>query len=139
MGRRRITEREFLNKVRDPNYDFSNTIFINMQTPIEVICIKHGLFKILPTNMLYKGEGCKFCGIDKMSKTKSLIKQEFIKKAKKIHDDSYDYSLVDYKNNKTNVKIICKNCGRVFLQTPCNHLKGCGCPYCFKKQKFFQA
>lgn len=134
MGRPKIKSEDFFNKVRNPNYDFSNTIFINMQTPIEVVCNLHGLFTILPTNMLYKGEGCKFCGIEKMSRTKSLTRLEFIKKAKKIHGDKYDYSLVDYKNNKTNIKIICKKCGRIFLQTPNSHLKGYGCKYCFKKQ-----
>lgn len=133
MGRKRIKKEDFFNRVRNSNYDFTNTIFINMQTPIEVVCKIHGLFTILPTNMLYKNEGCKYCGIEKMSKTKSLTRLEFIKKAKKIHGDKYDYSLVDYKNNKTNIMIICKNCGRTFFQTPENHLKGCGCKYCFKK------
>lgn len=133
MGRKKITKQEFINKVRQPNYDFSNTIFIDMKTQIKVICNKHGLFKIIPSNMLYKQEGCKYCGIEEMAKSKSLTKQEFIKKAKKIHHDNYDYSLVDYKNNKSNIKIICKKCGNVFLQTPNNHLKGCGCPNCIRK------
>lgn len=53
----------------------------------------------------------------------------FIEKARKIHGDKYDYSLVDYKNNKTKVKIICKLHG-VFLQTPDSHLRGRGCPKC---------
>lgn len=130
MGRKRIDKDEFLDKVRNPNLDFSQTKFINMQTPIEVICLIHGLFKILPTNMLYKHEGCKFCGMEKMSKSKSLTKQEFIKRAKLIHGDKYDYSLVDYKNNKTKIKIICKQCGTIFEQLPENHLKYEGCPNC---------
>ena len=130
MGRKRIDKDEFLDKVRNPNLDFSQTKFINMQTPIEVICLIHGLFKILPTNMLYKHEGCKFCGMEKMSKSKSLTKQEFIKRAKLIHGDKYDYSLVDYKNNKTKIKIICKQCGTIFEQLPENHLKYKGCPNC---------
>lgn len=130
MGRKRIEEKEFLDKVRNQNYDFKNTKFINMKTPIEVNCLIHGVFKILPTNMLYKSEGCKFCGIEKMSKTKSLTKQEFIKKSNHIHHNKYDYSLVDYKNNKTKIKIICKQCGNIFEQLPENHLNGYGCPNC---------
>ena len=130
MGRKRIEEKEFFDRVRDPNYDFSNTNFIDIKTPIEVNCLLHGVFKILPSNMLYKNEGCRFCGIKKMSKSKSLTKQEYTKKASKIHHDKYDYSLVDYKNNKTKIKIICKECGKVFEQFPENHLNGFGCPYC---------
>jgi hypothetical protein len=130
MGRKRIKKEEFFNRVRHPNYDFSNTNFINIRTPIEVNCLIHGVFTILPANMLYKFEGCKFCGLEKMSKSKSLTKQEFIKKAKKIHHEKYDYSLVEYRNNKTKVKIICKQCGQIFEQLPENHLNGYGCPYC---------
>lgn len=134
MPRKPITKQEFFNRVKNQNYDFSNSNFINLKTPIEVVCSKHGLFSILPYNMLYKNEGCKFCGLEKMAKSKSLTKQEFINRAKKIHKDKYNYSLVDYKNNKINIKIICKKCGNIFLQLPQNHLKGCGCPSCCKKE-----
>lgn len=54
---------------------------------------------------------------------------EFIAKAKAIHGDRYDYSLVDYKRNCIKVKIICKEHG-VFEQTPNNHLNGKGCGKC---------
>lgn len=53
----------------------------------------------------------------------------FIEKAKKTHEDKYDYSNVIYKNNKTKVKIICKEHG-LFLQTPTGHLFGYGCQKC---------
>ena len=42
--------------------------------------------------------------------------KEFIEMSKLIHGDKYDYSLVDYKNNKTKVEIICKIHG-IFYQT----------------------
>ena len=44
MGRKKITQEDFFNRVRNPNYDFSNTNFIDLNTPIEVVCIFHGLF-----------------------------------------------------------------------------------------------
>lgn len=53
----------------------------------------------------------------------------FAEKAKKVHKDKYDYSLVNYTNNKIKVKIICPIHG-VFEQTPNNHLRGQGCPKC---------
>ena len=65
---------------------------------------------------------------------KRLTKEDFIEKAKKLYDDLYDYSLVVYKNNKTKVEILCPQHG-VFLQTPCNHLNGHGCPHCGNQQK----
>ena len=58
----------------------------------------------------------------------------FILKAKKIHKELFDYSLVEYKNNITKVKIICKTHG-VFEQTPQGHLVGKGCNQCAKNKK----
>lgn len=53
----------------------------------------------------------------------------FIKRAKEIHGDKYDYSLVDYVNAKTKVEIICPVHGK-FTQIPYNHLSGKGCMEC---------
>lgn len=54
---------------------------------------------------------------------------EFIEKARRAHGDRYDYSKVEYKNNKTKVCIICAEHGE-FWQTPNAHLKGNKCPKC---------
>lgn len=56
--------------------------------------------------------------------------QEFIRRAINIHGDKYDYSKVDYVNNRTKVQIICNKCGNTFKQPPKNHLQGQGCPKC---------
>lgn len=58
----------------------------------------------------------------------------FIDKAKLKQGDKYDYSLVDYVNNRTKIKIICPSHG-VFEQTPKDHLNGCGCPLCFNEKR----
>jgi len=63
---------------------------------------------------------------------KKLTKEEFIERSKKIHGNKYDYSLVDYINNNTKVKIICLKCNKIFEQTPNNHLNGKGCKKCRK-------
>lgn len=56
--------------------------------------------------------------------------ETFIKKANIIHDDIYDYSLVDYKNAITKINIICSIHGQ-FSQRPCDHLhQKQGCPKC---------
>lgn len=59
--------------------------------------------------------------------------EEFIADAIKIHKDKYGYENVVYKNNKTKVEIYCKNCNKYFMQTPNEHLDGCGCPTCGTK------
>ena len=74
--------------------------------------------------------------------SKKLTTEEFIERAKAVHGDKYDYSLVEYKANHDKVKIICKNCGKVFEQTPSKHIRGQGCPNrCYidyKKLNFIQ-
>lgn len=52
-----------------------------------------------------------------------MNKEEFIIKANKVHGNKYDYSLIDYKNNKTKICIICPEHGE-FWQLANSHLKG---------------
>jgi len=56
----------------------------------------------------------------------------FIEKSRKVHGNKYDYSLVEYKNSKSKVKIICPNCG-IFEQQPIKHWNGNGCYKCAYK------
>jgi len=55
--------------------------------------------------------------------------EAFIKKAKEIHGDIYDYTLSQYKHKSIKVKIIC-NIHGIFEQTPDHHLMGCNCQKC---------
>jgi len=64
----------------------------------------------------------------------SNLKSEFLKKSKLIHGDTYDYSLVDYKNKRTKVKIICNEHG-IFEQLPQHHTIGNGCKPCSDDRK----
>lgn len=59
---------------------------------------------------------------------------EFIKRARIVHGDKYDYSKVKYANNKTKVCIVCPIHGE-FWQMPYKHLIGRGCPMCSKTFK----
>lgn len=53
----------------------------------------------------------------------------FIEKAQKVHGCFYDYSQVNYVDNRTKVVIICPHHG-AFEQSPNKHLSGCGCRKC---------
>jgi hypothetical protein len=61
----------------------------------------------------------------------------FLKKAKEKHGDKYDYSLVEYTNSITKVKIICPIHGE-FEQTPKSHYK-CECPKCGRESQIEKA
>lgn len=60
---------------------------------------------------------------------KRKTREQFINDANKVHNNEYDYSKVNYVNNKTKVCIICVKHGE-FLQRPDRHLLGQGCPVC---------
>ena len=70
---------------------------------------------------------------------KKLNKEQFVKKSRLVHGDKFNYDLVEYKNVRTFVKIICPNCG-VFEQLPWTHMKGVGCLKCNlqTKDKFIE-
>ena len=55
--------------------------------------------------------------------------KSFIKKAKEVHGDLYDYSLVHYADSHTKVKIICKEHG-IFETKPYVHICGAICFEC---------
>lgn len=61
-------------------------------------------------------------------------KDKFIANARAIFGEHYDYSLVDYKNSKTKVVIICPLHGK-FEKQPNKHLASKqGCPVCGEKR-----
>jgi hypothetical protein len=91
------------------------------------VCIKcpiHGEFW-QEANSHLRGRGCPDCDNDIRRKSS----EQFIKEAIEKHGNKYDYSKVDYVNNKTKVCIICPEHGE-FWQEPNSHLQGKGCPKC---------
>ena len=126
------TQQQFLEeakKIQGNKYDYSLVEYIGSHIKIKIICPEHGIFEQKPCCHL-NGEGCIKCSYKKLSKDRSLTKDEFILKSKEIHGDKYDYGLVDYKNSYTKVKIICSEHG-IFEQTPILHYNsGCNCPKC---------
>lgn len=106
-------------------YDYSLVNYINNDTKIKIICKKHGEFEQTPANHLYYGNGCKIC----RNESQTLSTQDFIKKSNAIHDNKFNYSLVNYENLSKKVKIICPVHGE-FLQLASNHVSGYGCPKC---------
>lgn len=100
---------------------------------IEIVCPIHGSFFQVAKDHL-NGRGCKKCGVMKSSETRTYTKDEFVKKARKIHGDFYDYDKVAYKKGRDKVVITCPIHGD-FEQTPIKHLFGHGCPECANEKK----
>lgn len=131
-----VTEEEFLNRVKEKfgdKFDLSKMNYIDYTTPITIICPIHGEFEMTPYAFVNCDNGCHECGKEVGIRKLTSTTEEFISKAKKIHNDFYDYSLVNYINSRTPVDIICPKHG-VFTQTPSAHLHSKGCPSCARSK-----
>ena len=124
---KRKTKDEFIkdaNEIHNGKYDYSKVEYKNSKTKVCIICPEHGEFWMKPNSHL-SGQGCPKC-----SGVAKLTTEEFVERAKQIHGDKYDYSKVEYKNNRTKVCIICPEHGE-FLVIPNDMLhKNVGCRKC---------
>ncbi len=149
---RKENEKKFIEKskiiFKDYNYDYVVYTYYNKEVIIK--CDKNHTFRILPYKHL-SGIGCEIClrelkrdgkisfdsnkfvEVKKRKKIKKWTTELFIEESKKIFGDIYDYSLVEYVNLETHVKIICDK-GHIFEQQPRCHLAKSGCKECALKE-----
>ena len=124
---RKRTKQEFIELakvIHGDKYDYSKAEYVDGQTKVCIICPEHGEFWQRPCDHINQKQGCPKCVKNHRDTTET-----FIKKAKLIHGDRYDYSKVKYVNSQTKVCIICPEHGE-FWQTPSSHISGRGCPTC---------
>jgi very-short-patch-repair endonuclease len=122
-----LTNEEFIDKLKmifgnKINYD--KIEYKSQNHKVTINCSKHGDSLKFPQSLL-RGSGCNKCEIKNFKIDASL----FTERANVVHNFKYDYSSLEYVNDRTKVKIICKKHG-LFLQTPNTHLSGSGCPIC---------
>ena len=110
--------------VHGDKYDYSLVDYISSNIPVNIVCKIHGSFMQRPNTHINRKQGCRICSGYAKDTEKS-----FIEKARKIHSEKYDYSLVEYVTSQVEVNIICSVHG-VFSQRPNDHIIGVGCPGC---------
>lgn len=110
-----------------PNFSFDLSAFKTTMSKISIVCPEHGKFEKYVYNLL-RGDAdiCSECKKHKKRQTK--LKEAFIKKARQIHGDKYQY-VGEYVERNVNMKMICPIHGE-FEQQPANHLRGRGCKQC---------
>lgn len=142
LNKRNFFEQEFMQKAKqlhNNKYDYSNVIYVNSRTKVKIICPSHGEFEQLPSSHL-QGNGCPKCArewtdehkenhAESSRKSRGMTTEEWIAKARAVHNDKYDYSQTVYVNQRTSVKIICPVHG-VFEQKADSHIRGNGCKFC---------
>lgn len=127
MARIKIQE-DFItkaNEVHNGYYDYTEVVYVKSSQKVRICCPIHGVFEQTPNKHL-SGQGCKLCG---RNRTKVGF-DEFVRRAREVHGNRYDYSKVVYKRRDVPVTIVCREHGP-FEQTPHGHvvLKH-NCPKC---------
>lgn len=123
----RSSTEEFIQKARkihSDKYDYSKVNYIGSKSPVTIICPIHGEFQQIPNNHL-RGAICYKCSLEK----KMTPINEFLEKAKKVHDNKYDYTNSIYSGIDHNITINCPTHGEFSIKAS-SHLAGKGCPEC---------
>lgn len=127
---------EFVNGakvVHGDKYDYSKVDYVNNSTKVCIMCPRHGEFWQTPLNHL-NGYGCPKCGNESKGEHNRKLFEEFERSAKLVHGSKYEYDGGTYVSLAEKTRIICPKHGE-FWQTPHNHVRGHGCPYCANKLK----
>lgn len=111
-------------------YDFSKMHYISMNKKVEFVCKKHGSFFMTPHNFL-KGQNCPLCAKEnRQKKEREVGLKKLVEEGNERFNYKFDYNLVFYQNNHTEVTIKCPKHG-YFQITPYSHLNSqFGCKQC---------
>lgn len=134
MKAKGLTKKEFILKAREihgDKYGYSciPKAIARVGNTVKIVCPKHGRFSQVASSHL-RGRGCIKCYHS--SRAKDLTKKEFISKAREVHGDKYDYSLVQSYLPKLEdkVEVICPKHGPFHVKIEA-HLRGQRCKQCF--------
>jgi hypothetical protein len=134
ISNKKCTSREFIEKSKKifgDLYDYSKVEYKNNKTKVQLLCTEHGYFFVRPDTHLTRKAACQKCA---KIRTGNLNKNEnWLNDFKSVHGDRYDYSKVNYINNKIKVEIICKEHDSFFMKPNAHTTQKQGCPKCSRK------
>lgn len=131
----KLTRDDFILKstaAHQGKYDYTLSTYTNNNAKITITCLEHGPFEQRASNHML-GIGCPQCKSAKTVARHSDSTESFIKKAKAVHGNAYDYSATKYMRSNQKVEIKCSIHGS-FWQKPNSHIsREAGCPKCAGK------
>lgn len=129
--KKRLPKEEVIRRIKGIGYEIAEDFnYVSIcKTKVKLICPKHGEFSILLSN-LFKGERCKKCSFEKVSKKQMLSNDEFKKRLHDLYGDKLDTSKTVYKGEKSKVIVECRKhgefkatAGALYLGICCNECK----------------
>lgn len=139
---KRLTTEEFIDRARTIHghmYDYSKAKYLNCTCFITIICNTCEREFEQSSRAHFAGSGCNTCAKNRRGDTSRFNRTQFIAKARKIHGDKFDYSLMQYQDMITPVEIRCVRCSSVTHQLPTEHLYNGGCLSCILARQIIHA
>ena len=130
----KYTTQEFINnakQIHGDKFDYSKATYTKCDEHVIIICKEHGDFLQTPTTHLKSTFCCQKCVLNNIGKWNNSNGNDFIQKAKLVHDNKYNYDKTNYDKAREKVLITCLLHGD-FEITPNSHLNGSGCYHCGK-------
>jgi hypothetical protein len=134
---RATSTEEFILKSKqmfNDKFSYDRTFYTRQDSDLTITCSVHGDISISPRHHFRLPEGCLECNFEI---PRNIRKEKYIKKAKEIHNDKYDYSKVVYKNADSPVEIICPTHGSFWQGLYSHTAKKCNCPKCMDDKNGF--
>jgi hypothetical protein len=130
--KRRTTE-EFIalaERRHDGRYNYKEVNYTGCKEHVRIICAEHGIFEQMPLAHL-AGRGCKRCSLERRRKALRARYDTnwFVRRARKVHGDKYDYSRARYEDSGSIVEILCPYHGSFEINAE-SHLRGRHCRIC---------
>jgi len=132
MSRKSLTTEEFIARSKakfSDRFIYTNTVYINQLTKVDITCKEHGDFKILPANHL-TGTGCPRCSRKLNGLKHRLSSERYIEECRIIHNNFYDYSKTVFTGSFQDVTVTCPVHGDFLIQANRHKNTACGCQKC---------
>ena len=126
-----ITEKG--NRIHNHQYDYSKVeIGDTRNKKVIIICKNCGKEFLQTLNSHFQGRGCPNC----IAKgRKRLTTDEYIRRARSLYGNRFDYSKVSYAGSMDKITIMCNTCGYEFTQSATKHLHTGRCHKCYLRDK----
>lgn len=110
-------------QVHGETYSYEQVVYEDYKKPVKILCYEHGVFLQTPDNHYRGKQGCPKCKGKRIALSKQLPFDEFVERARRIHNDKFTYTCSDWRNMIwSNIDIHCPH--GVYTQTAVNHLAG---------------
>lgn len=124
----------YCNHIHNHKYDYSKVEYVNNYTHVLVGCSAHNLeWRVLPNSHM-RGNGCRECANEAISKKLRRSFDDYLIMFKNVHGDIFDFSKSEYKGSKEPILVICEK-GHEWWVAPQKLVDGAKCSYCLGRHK----